>query len=373
MNTFGRQLRLTTFGESHGPALGGVLDGLPSGLVIDLEAIELALSRRRGGESRLATPRREPDHVRILSGIYEGRTTGTPLAFLVENEDVRSGDYARLADIYRPGHADFTYEAKYGHRDPRGGGRASARETVVRVIAGAIATQWLTSQGVRIYAYLSRVGGVSLSDEGWTAVELSEQEQARLEGRYSQIVPTLDEETAEQMAREVSEAREAKDSVGGVISCRVYGLPAGLGEPLYDKLTSRLASAMLGINAARGFELGEGFALASMRGSVANDPFHLNAEGRVAQVTNRGGGTLGGITTGAPLTFRVAFKPTSSIGLPQETVRRDGQAVRLEITGRHDPCLALRAVPVVEAMTALTLMDFYLLHARSTQRQGGED
>nr|WP_314478422.1 chorismate synthase [uncultured Porphyromonas sp.] len=373
MNTFGRQLRLTTFGESHGPALGGVLDGLPSGLEIDLEAIELALSRRRGGESRLATPRREPDHLRILSGIYEGRTTGTPLAFLVENVDVRSGDYARLADIYRPGHADFTYEAKYGHRDPRGGGRASARETVVRVIAGAIAMQWLTAQGVRIYAYLSRVGGVSLSYEGWTAVELSEQEQACLEGRYRHIVPTLGEETAEKMAREVSEAREAKDSVGGVISCRVYGLPAGLGEPLYDKLTSRLASAMLGINAARGFELGEGFALASMRGSVANDPFHLSVEGRVAQVTNRGGGTLGGIATGAPLTFRVAFKPTSSIGLPQETVRRDLEAVRLEITGRHDPCLALRAVPVVEAMTALTLMDFYLLHARSTQRQGGED
>ena len=373
MNTFGRQLRLTTFGESHGLALGGILDGLPSGLVIDHEAIELALSRRRGGQSRMTTPRREPDRVRFLSGLYEGRTTGTPLAFLVENEEVRSEDYARLADVYRPGHADFTYEAKYGLRDPRGGGRASARETVVRVIAGAIAMQWLGERGVRVYAYLSRVGRISLVDEGWTAVELTPTEEARLEARYSQLVPTLTEETAHEMAREVDRAREAKDSVGGIISCRVYGLPAGLGEPLYDKLSSRLSSAMLGINASRGFELGEGFALAQMRGSEANDPFRLNEEGKVAQVTNRGGGTLGGITTGAPLTFRVAFKPTSSIGLPQETVRRDGEAVRLEITGRHDPCLALRAVPVVEAMAALTLMDFYLLHSLSAQRQRGED
>lgn len=364
MNSFGRCLRLTTFGESHGTALGGVLDGFPAGWQVDEEAIRLALSRRRPGASPLATPRRELDEVRFLSGIYEGKTLGTPIAFVIENRDQRSRDYAPLADVYRPGHADFTYDVKYGHRDPRGGGRASARETVARVVAGALASQWLSAHGVEIFAYLSQVGDICLDQPEWTQVEPSSAHREALLRRYEQVVPCPCPQRAGEMAQAIRAVAEAGDSLGAVISCEVYGLPAGLGEPIYDKLSARLASAMLSINASRGFELGEGFALASRRGSEANDAFTTAREtGTIQQATNHTGGTLGGISTGARLTFRTAFKPTSSIALPQQSVRADGTAVDLSITGRHDPCVGVRAVPIVEAMTALTLMDFYLLHS----------
>lgn len=364
MNSFGRHLRLTTFGESHGLALGGMLDGFPAGWRVDEEAVQLALSRRRPGASPLATARKEPDQVRFLSGIYEGKTLGTPIAFMIENEDQRSGDYTALADTYRPGHADLTYTLKYGHRDPRGGGRASARETVARVVAGALASQWLEARGISIFAYLSTVGAIQLEQPEWTASHPSPQHLSSLHHRYNQVLPCPCPETAERMARAIQEARTAGDSLGAIVSCEVYGLPAGLGEPIYDKLSSRLAAAMLSINASRGFELGEGFELASRRGSESNDALLPSEEGAPRQATNHTGGLLGGITTGAPLTFRTAFKPTSSIALPQQTVGHGGLPTSLTITGRHDPCVGVRAVPIVEAMTALTLMDFYLLHQR---------
>ena len=364
MNNFGRHLRLTTFGESHGLALGGVLDGFPAGWRVDEEAVQLALSRRRPGASPLATARKETDQVRFLSGIYEGKTLGTPIAFMIANEDQRSGDYTALADTYRPGHADLTYTLKYGHRDPRGGGRASARETVTRVVAGALASQWLEARGISIFAYLSTVGAIQLEQPEWTVTHPSSQHLQSLQLRYDQVLPCPCPETAERMARAIQETRTAGDSLGAIVSCEVYGLPAGLGEPIYDKLSSRLAAAMLSINASRGFELGEGFTLASRRGSESNDALLPSEEGSPQQTTNHTGGLLGGITTSAPLTFRTAFKPTSSIALPQQTVGRDGLPTSLTITGRHDPCVGVRAVPIVEAMTALTLMDFYLLHQR---------
>ncbi len=374
MNSFGRHLRLTTFGESHGLALGGVLDGFPAGWLVNEEAVQLALSRRRPGASPLATARKETDQVRFLSGIYEGKTLGTPIAFMIANEDQRSGDYTALADTYRPGHADLTYTLKYGHRDPRGGGRASARETVARVVAGALASQWLEARGISIFAYLSTVGAIQLEQPEWTVTHPSSQHLQSLQLRYDQVLPCPCPETAERMAQAIQQARGAGDSLGAIVSCEVYGLPAGLGEPIYDKLSSRLAAAMLSINASRGFELGEGFELASRRGSESNDALLPSEEDSPQQATNHTGGLLGGITTGAPLTFRSAFKPTSSIALPQQTVGRDSLPTSLTITGRHDPCVGVRAVPIVEAMTALTLMDFYLLHQRpDLDRYDGAD
>lgn len=357
VNSIGRLIRLTTFGESHGEAVGGVLDGFPSGLRIDEELLQRRLAQRRGGQ-RGTTPRAEADELRFLSGIYEGRTTGTPLAFVIANADVRSRDYEALAELYRPGHADYTYESKYGLRDPRGGGRASARETVVRVAAGALCEQWLASRGVGIYAYLSAVGGVELP-ETEPPRSLSEAERLQLSQQLSGSFPCPDPDYAEAMLAEVEAARAARDSVGGVVSCRITGLPVGLGEPLYDKCSARLASAMMSINAAKGFEIGGGFALAAARGSAVRDEFVPSSEG-IATQTNHSGGLLGGITTGEDLTLRVAFKPTSSISQPQHTVTRSGQPTSFTLEGRHDPCVAQRAVPVVAAMAALTLADLYL-------------
>ncbi len=357
VNSIGRLIRLTTFGESHGEAVGGVLDGFPSGLRIDEELLQRRLAQRRGGQ-RGTTPRAEADELRFLSGLYEGRTTGTPLAFVIANADVRSRDYEALSELYRPGHADYTYESKYGLRDPRGGGRASARETVVRVVAGALCEQWLASRGVGIYAYLSAVGGVQLP-EAEPPRSLSEAERLQLAEQLSGSFPCPDPRYAEAMLSEVEAARAARDSVGGVVSCRVTGLPVGLGEPLYDKCSARLASAMMSINAAKGFELGGGFALAAARGSAVRDEFVPSPEG-ITTRTNHSGGLLGGITTGEDLMLRVAFKPTSSISQPQQTVTRSGQPTSFTLEGRHDPCVALRAVPVVAAMAALTLADLYL-------------
>ena len=357
VNSIGRLIRLTTFGESHGEAVGGVLDGFPSGLRIDEELLQRRLAQRRGGQ-RGTTPRTEADELRFLSGLYEGRTTGTPLAFVIANADVRSRDYEALAELYRPGHADYTYESKYGLRDPRGGGRASARETVVRVVAGALCEQWLASRGVGIYAYLSAVGGVALP-EAEPPRSLNEAERVQLSQQLSGSFPCPDPDYTEAMLAEIEAARAARDSVGGVVSCRITGLPVGLGEPLYDKCSARLASTMMSINAAKGFELGGGFALAAARGSAVRDEFVPSPEG-IATRTNHSGGLLGGITTGEDLTLRVAFKPTSSISQPQQTVTRSGQPTSFTLEGRHDPCVALRAVPVVAAMAALTLADLYL-------------
>nr|WP_311470261.1 chorismate synthase [uncultured Porphyromonas sp.] len=358
MNTFGRLLRLTTFGESHGIVIGGILDGFPSGLTIDLALVQEALERRRPGRSALTSPRREPDELRILSGIYEGRTTGAPIAFVIENQDIRSRDYSTLSTLYRPGHADYTYAMKYGIRDPRGGGRASARETAVRVVAGALASQWLHTRGVEILTYISAIGGITLSDDRWSYPS-DEQYLSWIRSSRQHVLCCPDEALAEQMVALIEEVRADGDSVGGVISGRVLGLPVGLGEPLYGKASSCLASAMMSIHAVRGFEIGDGFGIAQRRGSEVNDAFYCE-EGHIRTCTNHSGGLLGGITTGEDLTYRVAFKPTPSIRKSQQTVKTDGSATTVSVEGRHDPCVVLRAQPVVEAMTALSLMDLYL-------------
>lgn len=358
MNTFGRTLRLTTFGESHGEAIGGILDGFPSGFAIDFSVIEEALERRRPGKSKLTSARDEKDYVRILSGVHDGVTLGTPITFLIKNEGFHSQDYDGLSNIYRPGHADYTYSMKYGVRDARGGGRASARETAVRVAAGALAYEWLKTMGVEIFAYISSIGHLELEDSFWSLPSTPEYLDY-LRSSTKHILSCPDKALSEKMAQLIEQAREEGDSVGGVISCRVVGLPIGLGEPLYDKCSARLASAMMSINAVKGFEIGDGFRMSRCRGSEVSDEFYLK-DNNIRTKTNHSGGILGGITSGEDLTFRVAFKPTSSIRKVQQTVTTQATPIQLEIQGRHDPCVALRAVSVVEAMTALTLADFYL-------------
>lgn len=332
MNSYGERFRLTTFGESHGPAIGGIIDGCPSGWRLDVSMIQEALDRRRPGTVALTSARREPDRVEILSGILEdGTTLGSPIAFLIRNVDARSKDYETLRDIYRPGHADYTWEKKYGVRDHRGGGRSSARETAARVVGGAVAAQWLRQfYGVSFETRLVQVGRVNSPDR-------------------------------EELLAEIDRVRLLGDSVGGIVAGRISGLPTGIGEPVGDKLQSRLAMAMMSINAAKGFEYGDGFAAAEMLGSEANDRMRAGEEGKPEFLSNHSGGILGGISTGEPLTFRVAFKPTPSISLTQKTVDRSGKNVDLNIKGRHDPCVALRAVPVVEAMAAMTIADMILL------------
>lgn len=348
---------MTTFGESHGEAVGGVLDGFPSGISIDQALLQRRLSQRRGGQPG-TSPRQEDDEVHFLSGLYEGRTTGAPLAFLIYNRNVRSQDYEELATLYRPGHADYSYQQKYGLRDPRGGGRSSARETVVRVVAGALCEQWLASRGVHIYAYLSAVGGVQLSSDAESR-SLSSEEASQLAQVLQSPFPCPDPSCAEAMLAAIESARQQRDSLGAVVSCRVVGLPAGLGEPLYDKCSARLAAAMMSINATKGFELGDGFAMAATRGSEVRDPFVPKGNG-IGTESNHAGGILGGITTGEDLYMRVAFKPTSSIGQPQRTLTLTGEVRDFVLQGRHDPCVGLRAVPVVAAMAALTLADLYI-------------
>lgn len=328
MNTFGEIYRLTCFGESHGPAVGGIVDGVPAGIEISIEAVQQQLDRRRPGQSKLTTARRESDRVEILSGLYEGRTLGTPIGFIIRNTDQRPTDYGKIAEVYRPNHADYTYQAKYGLRDFRGGGRASARATAAWVVGGAVAAQALSMLGVNIRAEVISVGGICGS--------------------------------IEEMEAEVLRAKSACDSVGGVVECIVSGLPAGIGEPLFGKLHARLAEAMMSINAAKGFEYGAGFAAASMRGSEMADEFYTGDDGTVRTHTNHSGGVQGGISNGEDIVFRVAFKPTPTIALPLETVDVNGNMVTLEARGRHDPCVAFRAVPVVEAMAAMVVMDAVL-------------
>lgn len=351
MNTIGRLYTLTSFGESHGPGVGGVVDGCPAGLSLSVERIQEELDRRRPGQSEWTTARREEDRVEILSGVFEGKTTGTPIGFWVRNNGQQSGDYEKLKDLYRPSHADYAWQGKYHHRDYRGGGRASAREHVARVVAGAIARQALEPLGISIHAYVSQVGNVSLETEA---------ARVNLEAVEENPVRCPDMRVARLMMDEIERARSARDSVGGVVSCVAKGVPMGLGEPVFDRFQARLAYYMMGINAAKGFEYGEGFHAAGMRGSEHNDEMVVDEEGRSRFKTNHAGGVLGGVTTGEDIYFKVAFKPVPTIGKEQRTVDKAGREVVFAASGRHDACVVPRAVPVVEAMTAMLLLDALL-------------
>jgi len=346
-NSFGTLFRLTTFGESHGLALGGVIDGCPPGIAIDLEAIQQELNRRKPGQSAIVTQRKEPDEVVFYSGIFEGVTTGTPIGFLIHNTNQKSKDYSHIKDQYRPSHADYVYEKKYGLRDYRGGGRSSARETASRVVAGAIAKQFL--EGIEIQAYVSAVGPHQLS-KPLEALDFSFIEH--------NPVRTPDPEFAEAMEAYIKEIRKAGDTVGGQIQCVIKNTPIGLGEPVFDKLHAELGKAMLSINAVKGFEYGSGFAGSQQKGSEHNDLF--NADGSTQ--TNHSGGIQGGISNGMDIVFNVAFKPVATIMQDQPTINQQGEAVVMQGKGRHDPCVVPRAVPIVEAMAALVLADYVLLN-----------
>ena len=351
MNSIGNILRLTTFGESHGVAIGGVLDGYPAGVLIDEEFVRHEMKRRRPGQSAITTSRNEADEVQFLSGIFEGRSTGAPIAFTIMNSNNRSADYENLRDAFRPSHADYVYDCKYGVRDHRGGGRSSARETAVRVCAGALAKLALTQLGIDIKAFTSQVGEIALPG-GYEAYDLSLAE--------SNAVRCPDASVAASMEQLILEVKRAGDTVGGIVTCVVKGAPVGLGEPLYDKLSASLASAMMSINAAKGFEYGNGFAAAAGRGSQQNDIFY-NDGGRIATRTNNSGGIQGGISNGNDICFKVAFKPVATLLMEQPTVTKGGEETVLLARGRHDPCVMPRAVPVVEAMAALVVLDHYLL------------
>ena len=352
MNTIGSLFRLTSFGESHGAGIGGIIDGMPSGIEVDMDFIQSELARRKPGQSHLTTARKEADEVELLSGIFEGRTTGTPIGFLVRNTNQHSEDYENMRNLYRPSHADFTYEQKYGIRDHRGGGRSSARETISRVVAGAFAKLALRQLGISIKAYTQQVGDVVLPGT-YLDYDLDVAEQ--------NAVRCPDERVAERMSQLIMEVKAEGDTVGGVIACVVKGCPVGLGEPVFDKLHARLGAAMLSINAVKGFEYGLGFAGASGRGSEQNDIFEPNGEGGIVTRTNNSGGIQGGISNGQDIYFRVAFKPVATLLREQETVDIHGQATTLTARGRHDACVLPRAVPVVEAMAAMTILDAYLL------------
>ena len=348
-NTLGTLFKVTTFGESHGVAIGAVIDGCPPNILLDLKAIQADLDRRKPGQSTITTQRKEEDEFQILSGVFDGKTTGAPIAILIPNADQRSKDYDALKDVYRPSHADYTYQAKYGIRDYKGGGRASARTTASIVAAGAIAKQLLAQHDIIIHGYVSQVGEVKLNK---TYHELN------LLNAETNIVRCPDDAVAEKMIQHIEEVRTEKDSIGGVVSCVIKGCEAGLGEPLYDKLEADLAKAMMNINATKGFEIGSGFAGASMRGSQHNDEF--TNEGHIRTGTNNSGGVQGGISNGEDIYFNVAFKPTATIAQKQQTINTSGDKVDLEAKGRHDPCVVPRAVPIVEAMAALVIIDHLL-------------
>ena len=353
-NTFGNVFTLTTFGESHGAAVGGVVDGMPAGIEIDLEFIQSELNRRRPGQSTITTSRQEADKVELLSGVFEGRSTGCPIGFIVRNENQHSQDYENLRTLFRPSHADFTYHYKYGTRDHRGGGRSSARITLSRVVAGALAKLALRQTGITVQAYTSQVGTIVL-DRDYHRYDLSLAE--------TNAVRCPDPEKATEMEQLIQAVKADGDTIGGVITCVVKGCPAGLGEPEFDKLHAALGHAMLSINAVKGFEYGEGFDGVSQRGSEQNDIFlpPTPRHSPLTTATNHSGGIQGGISNGQDIYFRVAFKPVATLLREQDTVDMDGNATTFAARGRHDPCVLPRAVPVVEAMTAMTLLDHYLL------------
>jgi len=345
-NSFGKIFKLTTFGESHGPAIGGIIDGCPAGILLDFEAINTEMQRRKPGQSIIVTQRKEEDEVKFLSGIFEGKTTGTPIGFTIENTDQKSKDYSHIKNIYRPSHADFTYDKKYGIRDYRGGGRSSARETACRVVAGAIAKQLL--QNIKITAFVSSVGEMKL-EKPYSQVDFSEIEK--------NPVRCPDPEMASKMEEYIKAIRKEGDTVGGTVSCVIQNVPIGLGDPVFDKLHAKLGKAMLSINAVKGFEYGSGFAGTAMKGSEHNDIFTETGKTK----TNYSGGILGGISNGEDIYFRVAFKPVATIMQKQQTIDNEGKKAVAEGKGRHDPCVVPRAVPIVEAMAALVMADFYLM------------
>ena len=349
MNSYGTLFRITSFGESHGPAIGVVIDGCPAGLAIDEGFIQSELDRRRPGQSRITTQRKESDAFKILSGVFEGKSTGTPIAIVIENEDQRSKDYGHLAGTFRPSHADYTYEAKYGARDYRGGGRSSARETAARVAAGAIAKLLLKQAGVGITGYVSEVGDIKAPH--FPTLDLANTE--------SNIVRCPDPPTAEKMIALIDQVRKERDTIGGVVTCVIRNAPVGLGEPVFDKLHAELGKAMLGINAVKGFEYGSGFGGTKMRGSQHNDAFYTEG-GKVRTRTNHSGGVQGGISNGEDIYFNVAFKPVATIMKDQQSIDKDGNEAMVTGKGRHDPCVVPRAVPIVEAMAALVMADFLL-------------
>ena len=350
-NTFGNLFTLTTFGESHGAAVGGVIDGMPAGIDIDLDFIQHELDRRRPGQSKITTSRQEADQVELLSGVFEGKSTGCPIGFIVRNTNQHSQDYENMRCLFRPSHADFTYQQKYGLRDHRGGGRSSARITISRCVGGALAKLVLRQMGISVQAYTSQVGDIALPHD-YTHYDLSLTE--------TNAVRCPDTEIAAQMEALITKIKGEGDTIGGIITGVIKGCPAGLGEPEFDKLHAALGSAMLSINAVKGFEYGEGFAGVTARGSQQNDVFQ-NIKGQVTTATNHSGGIQGGISNGQDIYFRVAFKPVATILTEQETVDMEGNPTTFTAKGRHDPCVLPRAVPVVEAMAAMTILDFFLL------------
>ena len=349
MNTYGHNFRISTFGESHGPAIGVIIDGCPAGISIQEEFIQQELDRRKPGQSRITTQRQEDDTFRILSGVFEGKSTGTPIAIVIENQDQRSKDYSHIQDVFRPSHADFTYDAKYGVRDYRGGRRSSARETAARVAAGAVAKLFIAESGIKVQAYVSRVA--DLVAPHYTQLDLTKTE--------DNIVRCPDPATAEKMIALIDQVRLDRDTIGGVVTGVISNAPVGLGEPVFDKLHAELGKAMLSINAVKGFEYGSGFEGISLRGSQHNDAFYREGD-RVRTKTNHSGGIQGGISNGEDIYFNVAFKPVATIMQDQPSVDRSGNDVTVSGKGRHDPCVLPRAVPIVEAMGALVIADFLL-------------
>jgi len=348
-NTFGKIFTLTSFGESHGRGIGGVIDGCPAGIGLDIPFIQKELNRRKPGQSSLTTSRNESDEVEFFSGIFEGKTTGTPIAFCVWNAKQRSGDYNSMKDLYRPSHADYTYQQKYGIRDNRGGGRSSARETIARVVAGAIAKLALNQLGIKITAYTSQVGPLKLGSD-YSAYDFSQIEK--------NPVRCPDPEMSKKMSELITQVKAKGDTIGGIVTCVIQGTPIGLGEPVFDKLHAILGSAMLSINAAKGFEYGSGFDVDHL-GSEVNDIFYSN-NGKIHTKTNNSGGIQGGISNGEDIYFRVAFKPVATILMEQHTVNASGNDIEFKAEGRHDPCVLPRAVPIVEAMAAMVMLDMYL-------------
>ena len=349
-NSFGQIFRLSSFGESHGRAIGGIIDGCPANINLDLDRIQAELDRRKPGQSAISTQRKETDKVEFLSGILDGKTLGTPIGFVLKNADQRSKDYSKIAQVYRPSHADYTYEKKYGIRDPRGGGRSSARETAVRVVAGAIAAQILEQKGVQIQSYVTQVGKVAV-DKSYEELNLSLID--------SNVVRCPDEAKAKEMETAILAARKDGDSLGGIIQCVIKNVPIGLGEPVFDRLNADLAKAMFSINAVKGFELGSGFAGTSMRGSEHNDAF-VQEEGEIKTLSNHSGGIQGGISNGEDIHFKVGFKPVATIMKEQQTISKEEENVAFKAEGRHDPCVLPRAVPIVDAMAAMVILDHLL-------------
>lgn len=349
MNSYGKIFRITSFGESHGPAIGVVIDGCPAGLAIDEAFIQAELDRRKPGQSKITTQRKESDIFNILSGVFEGKTTGAPIAIVINNENQRGKDYSHLVDTFRPSHADYTYEQKFGLRDYRGGGRSSARETATRVAAGAVAKLLLRQVNIEIFGYVAQVGEIKAPH--YSKMNLRETD--------SNIVRCPDSATAEKMIEHIDEIRKSRDTIGGIVTCVIKSLPIGLGEPVFDKLHAELGKAMLSINAVKGFEYGSGFEGVKLKGSEHNDEF-VNESGKIKTKTNHSGGIQGGISNGEDVYFNVAFKPVATIMMDQQSVDKEGKAATVSGKGRHDPCVVPRAVPIVEAMAALVIADFLL-------------